>query len=170
MKYIISTFVLSALTVMSFKVQERIEFQEFFKMAFDKSYEGLEKMKDPNSGTWASGRIVGDFNSCEIHYDLEKGIHGINFVTKVEKESTAAEFMNRYDDQVLFALPSDKYRKSQTASIPGKKIVYEYRSTDLAEIAKNPTVQMEVVKRGNGYEMVISLFEPFNRQSAPLSK
>jgi hypothetical protein len=168
MKYIISTFIVSALVAMSFTLNDRLEFSEFFKMAFDKSYSGLENMKDAKTGTWEFERAIGDFDICQIRYDMQRGVHGVRFVRNVEDESTGEQFINRFEQQVMNVLPEGKYAKNDLESVNGKH-VYEFNSLDMAEKAKNPVVEFSVERVGNRCEMIITLFEPFNRQQ-PLKK
>jgi hypothetical protein len=164
MKYIVATFVAAALLGMSFTVSNTIEFTDFFKIAFEKSFDGLEKMKDQKTGAWEFEKAILDFDRCEIRFDLERGVHCLQFVRNAETRSTAEQFMNRFEQQVNAALPAGEYVRNQKESITGEKIVYDYSSADIAAKAKHPVVEFAVVEKKDKYEMVIKLYEPFNRQ------
>jgi|JI10StandDraft_1071094.scaffolds.fasta_scaffold214635_2 hypothetical protein len=164
MKYILTSFVASALLAMSFTVPETISFSEFFREAFAKSYTGLDKMKDEKTGLWQFERSVGDFDKCNIRYDLEKGVHAIDFLLKVDNEETARQYVSRYAIQVEKAIPNLEYRSKETSSPTNKSIEFNHRSTDASIQAKNPEVVLTTTKRDGGVFMVITLFEPLNKE------
>ena len=166
MKYILTAFVASAVAAMSFTLSEKVSFDEFFRIAFTKSYDGLDKMKDAETGTWEFERSIGDFDQCNIRYDLEKGVHAVDFLMKMDNEETARQYVARYAIQVERAIPDDHYKRSETNTASARKVVFDYSSQDVAVKAKNPEVQLTTTKRDGGTYMVITLFEPFNRQKA----
>lgn len=164
MKYIISTFLLSALFLMSFKVSERVEFNEFFKMAYDQSYHGLNKLCDSQSGSLQFEKTVGDFDKCVIRYDIEKGVHGIDFIRTVETKETGLQIMSRMEGQINKIIPVLLYKRTESIGENGPMVRYDYNSDDIAMKAKNPVIQMDIQTRQGFTQMIITLYEPLHQQ------
>ncbi len=169
MKHIISLFVLSALVAMSFKVPSRISFQDLFKIAYEKSFEGLVKLKDTHTGKWVFDEAASDFNIYEVKFDVDRGLHVMNFIKEFEKESTAIQMMNRYQIQLEMLLPNGQYEKNYQLS-GNNKAVYEFASKDLSYKAKYPVVEIFVDSDKASARMTIKLVEPLSRKNSATRK
>lgn len=165
MKHILAVFAFSAMIGFAFVIPGRPEFHEFFRIAYDQSFSGLEKMKSDKTGKWDFSNGVGDFKKCEIHYDLNKAVHYLKFYMDVEDYKTGIQILDRYVGQLNQILPNTNYRiiplKKEGAS--EKAIVYDYKSDDLAEKAKYPTIEADVVENGTSTQMIICLYESFTK-------
>lgn len=164
MKFIISAFMISALAMMSFTVSNKIQFVDFFGMAYQKSFEGLEKLTDSKTGHWEFEKSIGDFNQCQIRFDLDKGVHAVDFIMYLQDEATAEQFAGRFAGQIQQVFPAEKYVRSERRTSAGNIIVYEYRSDDPAVKAKNPEVYLQSTTRDGLSQMIITLYEPLCRK------
>ncbi len=169
MKHIISLFVVSALVAMSFRVPSAISFQDLFKIAYEKSFEGLDKLKDARTGKWVFDDAAADFNIYEVKFDVDKGLHVMNFVKEFEKESTALQMMNRYQIQLEMLLPNGQYQINHQLSTKSKT-VYEFVSKDINEKAKYPVAEILVDSDRTSARMTIKLVEPLSRKTSPARK
>lgn len=169
MKHVISLFVLSAVVAMSFKTPSSLEFHDLFKMAYEKSFEGLDKLKDARTGKWVFDNATADFNVYEVKFDIDKGLHVMNFVKELENESTAQQMMGRYQIQLERLLPQGQYERNYQLSTKSKT-VYEYVSKDINEKAKYPVAEILVEGDKTSARMTIKLVEPLSRKTSPARK
>lgn len=165
MKYVISLFIASGLLAMSFKSPQQIEFHDLFKMAYEKSFDGLETMKDARTGKWVFDNATSDFNTYEVKFDLDKGLHVMNFVKELESESTAEQMMVRYQIQLERLLPQGQYERNYQLSTK-RKTVYEFVSKDVNEKSKYPVAEILVEGDKTSARMTIKLVEPLNRKTS----
>ncbi len=164
MKYIISAFTISALAMMSFTVSDKIQFVDFFGMAYQKSFDGLEKLSDSKTGNWEFEKSIGDFNQCRIRFDLDKGVHAVDFIMYLQDESTAEQFLGRFEMQIQQVFPTEKYVRSEKKLATGNLISYEFRSDDPALKARNPQVYLQATTKDGLPQMIITLYEPLSRK------
>lgn len=163
MKLLISSFLFSALTVAQINPDQQYEFVDFFRMAFAKSYIGLDQMRDPETGKWQFETAVGDFDRCSIRYDLEKGVHVIDLIRFTESEGTANQIMNRMAGQLASAMPVEQFKRSDRTDSGKKRIHYVHRSNDASVRAKNPEVVITTDQREGKSMLIISLYEPIQK-------
>jgi len=172
MKHIITLFVFSAMVGSAFITPNKPEFHEFFKVAYDQSFSGLDQMKDDKTGNWNFIDGVEDFNKCEIEYDFDKAVHFLKFQMDVEDNATGVEIMARYEDQLTQILPNTDYK-----IIPVKRegcsknaVQFEFQTMDIAEKAKYPTIELDVIENGTSSQMVIRLYEAFTKTTGNQKK
>ncbi|MBX7050659.1 MAG: hypothetical protein K1X54_01345 [Flavobacteriales bacterium] len=163
MKLLITSFLISAFTVAQIDPDNQYEFVDFFRMAFSKSYVGLDQLRDPQSGKWQFETAVGDFDRCTIRYDLEKGVHVIDLIRFTETESAATQIMNRMAGQLAEAMPLEQFKRSDLSHSGKKEIHYIHKSTDASVRAKNPEVTLTTDSREGKNMLVISLYEPIQK-------
>lgn len=164
MKHIISLFILSAMVAMSFKMPSAIGFPDLFKLAYEKSFDGLDKLKDARTGQWVFDSASTDFNVYEVKFDLDKGLHTMSFIKELDSESTAQQMMGRYQIQLERLLPGGKYALNNNLSSK-KRMVFEYISADINEKAKYPVAEILVEGDKESGKMTIQLIEPLNRKT-----
>jgi len=164
MKHIISLFILSAMVAMSFKMPSTMSFPDLFKLAYEKSFDGLDKLKDERTGQWVFDNATSDFNVYEVKFDLDRGLHAMRFIKEFDSESTAQQMMGRYQIQLERLLPIGKYAVNNSLSSKNKT-VFEYASTDINEKAKYPVAEILIEGDKESGKMTIQLLEPLNRKA-----
>lgn len=165
MRHVITLFILSAIAAMSFKSTNTIGFQDLFTLAYEKSFEGLDKLKDTRTGKWVFDEATADFNIYEVKYELDKGLHVMNFIKELDNESTALQMMSRYQIQLERLLPKGQYERNYQLSTK-YKTVYEFVSKDINEKAKYPIAEILVDSDRTSARMTIKLVEPLSRKSS----
>lgn len=165
MKQIITMFVFSAMVGFAFITPDKPEFHEFFKTAYDQSFSGLEKLKDDKTGKWNFSNGVGDFNKCEIEYDLNRAVHCLKFQMDVYDTSTGIQIMERYVGQLVQILPNTNYKivPSTREGCSKNAVQFEFQTMDIAEKAKYPSIEMDVVENGTSSQMIIRLYEAYTK-------
>lgn len=168
MKHIITLFVFSAMVGFAFITPNKPEFHEFFKIAYEQSFSGLDKMKDDKTGQWNFANGVGDFGKCEIEYDLNRAVHCIKFQMDVTDNATGVQIMARYEDQLIQILPNSNYKITPVNREGCSKnaVQFEYQTMDIAEKAKYPTIEMDVIENGTSSQMVVRLYEAFTKSNS----
>lgn len=142
----------------------QIQFTDLFQKSFSQSYNGLEKLKDAQTGKWIFDNASADFDVYEVKFDMDKGVHAMNFVKNEESLSSAQQMMVRYKMQVENLLPNEKYVLNASKSTKSKT-VYEWKSSDKELIDKNPTIEINIGGDDNVGYMIISIIEPAVRKS-----
>jgi hypothetical protein len=165
MKLLITSFLISALSVAQIDPVKQYEFVDFFRMAYTKSYSGLENMRDKESGKWQFENAVGDFDRCTMRFDLEKGVNVIELTRFAESASGAEQFMTRFSKQLVNAMPVEEYQRSDRELNGKKAITYIYKSSDASVRAKNPEVVLSTTFREGRNMMIVSLYEPMQKSS-----
>ncbi len=165
MKHISAIFLFSAMVGFAFVLPKKPMFHEFFQYAYEQSFKGLDKLKDESNGKWSFSQGVGDFNKCEVRYDVNKGLHCLYFYMDLESAGTGKQMSARVEGQIDQMLSAENYRRVQNKPNGEDKdlVRLEYYSNDVAEKAKFPAIEMEVVGNDISAQLIIRLYEPITK-------
>ncbi len=160
MKYIITIFIASALSMLSFNIAEQMDFYSFFKMAYSESFNGLDKMKN-DKGQWSYTNSVSEFDLCKLQHSTERNVKEMTLIRVNENEIASKEMMHTLETQLDQMLPTWQYKKTLIKNQDGTQMAtYTYLSESAAERNKYPIVELDVVKENDKFELSVRLYEP----------
>ncbi|MFN0030942.1 MAG: hypothetical protein ACKVOR_02140 [Flavobacteriales bacterium] len=160
MKYIITIFIASAFAMLSFNTAEQMEFYDFFKYTYSQSFEGLVKLKN-EKGEWTYTNSVSGFDKCSLAYNKERKVNEMTITKTHTAEADSKSMMADLEKSLNTMLPEWQYKRTTIKNQDGtQSIVYGYISTSAAERDQYPSVELDVVKSNNNYELCVRLFEP----------